>query len=361
MAGERPIRVAVIGYGMSGSLFHAPFIAATPGMSVAAIVTSNPQRQDAARTAHPGATILSTADDIWRNSGDYDLVVVGTPNRSHVPLGMAAIEAGLPVVLDKPLAPSAEAGRRLIEAAEQRGVLLSVYQNRRWDGDFRTLRAILDQDLLGTVVDYESRFERYRPVPQLDRWRESADPEDAGGMLFDLGSHLIDQAIVLFGPPRAVYAEMACRRPGAVVDDDTFVALHHSNGVQAHLWMNRVVLLPGPLFHVSGLHGSYVKYGLDPQEEALKAGGRPDDPGWGRESEETWGKLSTEVDGKRTDHTVETLPGRYQAFYTQMAAALTEGAPVPVPPRQALQTLIVIEAARTSAQERRVVELSWGP
>jgi predicted dehydrogenase len=352
------IRTAIIGYGLAGSVFHAPLVAATPGMRVSGIVTGNPSRQEEARSAFPQAAVLPSADDLWEQAGDFDLVVVATPNRSHAPLALRSIEAGVPVVVDKPLAASAVDGRRLIEAAENHGVPITVFQNRRWDGDFRTVRALVEADLLGPLVRFESRFERYRPAPREGAWRERPEPEEAGGLLFDLGSHLIDQAVQLLGEPVSVYAEMAMRRPGAAVDDDTFVSLDFASGVQAHLRMSAVARDAAPRFVVGGLRGMYTKMGLDPQEQCLKDGGRPGDPGWGVETPEDWGRITTDTGGLHLEGSLETLPGQYEAFYAQVAAALREGAPLPVNPRDSLGVLEIIEAARVSASERAVVPLT---
>src|SRR5213595_1549802 len=233
-------RVAIIGYGLAGAVFHAPLISSTPGMAVAAIVTSNPERQEQAQRDFPKAAILSSAGQLWRDPTLYDLVVVATPNRSHLPLGIAAMNAGLPVVIDKPISASVSNAEQLISTSERTGKLLTVFQNRRWDNDFLTVRRLLAADLLGPITRFESRYERYRAVLRTHAWREYPAPEEAGGLLYDLGSHLIDQAIQLFGQPVRVYAELEKRRPGAQVDDDTFVALQFATGVHAHLWMSVV-------------------------------------------------------------------------------------------------------------------------
>jgi predicted dehydrogenase len=207
------LRVGLIGYGLAGSAFHAPLIAATPGMELAAVVTANPERARQVRERYPGAVVVDSAERLWERAPDLDLTVVATPNRTHVPLAVAALDAGLAVVVDKPLATTAEDGRRLADEARRRGLLLSVFQNRRWDGDFLTLRRLIGEGALGEVHRFESRFERWRPTPKTG-WREQGDPAEAGGVLFDLGAHLIDQALVLFGPARRVYAELDRRRPG---------------------------------------------------------------------------------------------------------------------------------------------------
>src|SRR5437588_5270015 len=355
-----PLRVVVIGYGLAGSVFHAPLVASTPGMKVAAIVTSNPERQERARRDFSSAVILPTVEDIWRNPSHYDLVVVATPNRLHVPLGIAAMDAGLPVVVDKPMAVSVADAEQLIATSEQTGKLLTVFQNRRWDNDFLTVRQLLDadQDLLGPITRFESRFERYRAAPRPGAWRELAAPEEAGGLLYDLGSHLIDQALQLFGQPVRIYAEVDKRRPGAQLDDDTFVALQFANDVRAHLWMSVVVRILGPRIRISGLRGTYEKWGLDPQEDALRSGMRPGETGWGLEPRERWGRLSTEISGMRIDSPIETLPGAYEQYYALLRDALMTGGPPPVDPANVVTALKVIEAAQRSAQTNAIVELN---
>ena len=222
--------------------------------------------------------------------------------------------------------------------------MAAAFHNRRWDGDAQTVRRLLGSGALGDLVRFESRFERWRPEVDLSRPRERADPEDAGGVLFDLGSHLIDQAMWLLGRPSRVYAEIERRRPGAVVDDDVFLALDHPGG-RAHLWMGMAVAQPGPRFRVLGSRAAYVKYGLDGQEAALRAGELPDAPGFGEEPPERWGLLGTE----EAAEPVPTEPGRYLGFYEQMAAAVLDGGAPPVPLEDAIACLEVIEAARESA------------
>lgn len=355
-----PLRVAIIGYGLAGAVFHAPLVAATEGMTVAAIVTNNAQRRQQAQRDFPDARILSSADDIWREASQYDLVVVASPNKMHVPLGLAAMQAGLPVVIDKPVAASVADAERLLATSKKAGKLFTVFQNRRWDGDFLTLRSLLTDSpyALGHITRFESWFQRYRPAPRPGAWREFADPAEAGGLLFDLGSHLIDQALQLFGQPSRVYAEVERRRPGAEVDDDTFVALHFADGVIAHLWMDVLTRFPAPRMRATGLRGTYEKWGLDPQEEMLRTGKRPGDPAWGREPREAWGHLLTDIGGVHIDGTVETLPGSYETFYALLRdALLTSGAP-PVDPADAIAALRVIEAAQQSARDHSIVALT---
>jgi len=338
-AGE-DIRVGLIGYGLAGSALHAPLIATTPGMTLAAVVTSNPERARQAIEAYPGVDVVDSAERLWERAAELDLVVVASPNRTHVPLAMEALEAGLPVVVDKPLAATSADARRVVDEARSRGLLLSVFQNRRWDGDFLTLRRLLAEGALGTVHRFESRFERWRPAPKPG-WRESADPAEAGGVLFDLGSHLIDQALVLFGPVTQVYAEIDRRRPGVEVDDDAFVALTHASGVRSHLWTSLVAAEDAGRMRVLGSRAAYVKQGLDVQEAALRGGARPG-AGWGREPPQRWGRLGAGDEW----HPVPTERGDYPAFYAGIAATLRTGASPPVDPADAVAVLEIIEAAR---------------
>jgi scyllo-inositol 2-dehydrogenase (NADP+) len=347
-----PIRVALLGYGLAGAVFHAPLIALVEGLELRAIVTRNDERRSRARRDHPAADLLESAEEVWRRADGFDLVVVAAPNRFHVPLARAAVEAGLAVVVDKPLAANADEARTVVREAGERGVMLTVFQNRRWEGDFLTVRGLLEQDALGEVERFESRFERWRPELS-GGWRESGEPEDSGGLLYDLGSHLVDQALCLFGPAALVYAELDRRRPGAETDDDTFVAVTHESGVRSHLWMSAVAAQPGPRFRVIGRSAAYVKYGLDIQEELLRAGRRPNDPSWGREPEDRWGLLGA---GEQV-RPVPTVPGAYQRFYEGVVLALRGNAPPPVDPDTVLSGLEVLDAARISGREQRVVLL----
>ncbi|MGW4467139.1 Gfo/Idh/MocA family oxidoreductase [Micromonospora sp. NPDC004704] len=346
------LRVGILGYGIGGQRFHAPLVAATPGLSVAVIVTGDPERAARARADYPQAQVVPTADDLFAVAGSLDLVVVSTPNRTHVPLALRAIEAGLPVVVDKPFAPTSADARQVLDAATRAGVGLTVFQNRRLDSDFLTVRGVLASGRLGNVYRFESRYDRWVPTPK-ENWREFGDPAEAGGLLYDLGAHIVDQALQLFGPVAEVYAELDRRRPGVQVDDDTFVALRHVNGVRTHLWASALAGTRNPRFRVLGDQGTFTKYGLDVQEPQVLAGTRPGDPGWGVEPAENAGVLGVNDE-------VETVPteiGRYEEFYAEVRDALLGRGGFPVDPASAVEGLRVIEAAYTSATERRVVLL----
>lgn len=333
-----PIRTGVIGFGTSGRVFHSPFISANPEFSLDLIVTGNPERRVQAIHQYPDAQVVATADDLFDRADDLDLVVIGSPSGTHVDLAHAALDAGLAVIVDKPFAVTPTQGRGLIEKAERLGLLLTVFQNRRWDGDFQTLRTLLGAGALGEVRRFESRFEWWKPE-QAKSWKAEATAAEGGGVLYDLGAHLIDQALLLFGPVDDVYAEVLTRREGGAADDDTFVALHHGNGVQSHLWMNGIAAQVGPRFHVLGSTAGYTKWGLDGQENALKAGALPTDDDYGVEAESTWGVLG--IDGALTP--VPTERGSYGSFYTGLADAMLRGAPLPVKPRDSLRVIEIID------------------
>lgn len=357
-----PLRVALVGYGLAGSVFHAPLITATEGLVLDTIVTSNEERRAQAREEFPDVAFAAGPDELWERADALGLVVIASPNKTHVPLARAALEAGLPVVVDKPVAGTAAGARELAALAERQGVLLSVFQNRRWDNDFLTLRALIADGELGDVQRFESRFERWRP--QLKGgWRESGDPQEIGGLLYDLGSHVVDQALALFGPAALVYAESDVRRPGAAADDDTFLAITHENGVRSHLWVSATTAQLGPRLRVLGSRAGYVKYGLDPQEAALREGARPV-PGepWGVEPEQLWGRVGSGESSLTGGGTpVRTLPGDYPAYYAAVADALRGKGENPVTALQAAATLDVLEAARRSARDGVAVSLPAAP
>lgn len=344
------IRVALIGYGLAGACFHAPTIAVTAGLKLVTIVTSNPERREHAKREHPSAHVVERADRVFERASEHDLVVIATPNRTHVPLATSALEAGHAVVVDKPFAPTAEEARRVIAAAQSRGLFVSVYHQRRWDSDTLTVRRLITEDVLGNVLRFESRLERWRPVP-TGGWRERAERDDAGGLLYDLGSHLVDQALHLFGPVKSVYAELDRRRPGVAVDDDVFLALTHVSGVRSHLWASALAADRGPRLRVLGSRAAYVKVEIDGQEAALVAGDRPDRPDWGVEAAARWGRL--EVDGQARP--VPSEPGAYQHYYAAVVASLRGGAPPPVDPGDAVSGLEIIAAAQRCAVDARPV------
>ena len=343
--------MALIGYGLAGRVFHGGLVAATPGLDVVAIVTGNSQRQAEARRDFPAARVYTDARELWGDAASFDLAVVATSTASHVPLSLAAIAAGKHVVVEKPLATTAAQAREVVDRARASGVLVVPFFNRRWDSDHLTLRRLLGDGSLGEVLRYESRFDRWRPNPAAGAWREELPASEGGGVLLDLGAHLVDQAMTLHGPGARVYAEIAARRSGA--DDDVFIALEHSSGVISHLWANALAAAPGPRLRVLGSRAAYVVDVLDGQEDALRAGRSPAEPGFGAEPRDRWGRLVAGDKGVP----VESEPGNWLRFYVALKRCLRDGGPPPVAADDAVAVLEVLDAARQSADTATVVQL----
>ena len=346
---SQPIRTAVAGFGLSGSVFHAPFIASNPAYWLAVISTSDESRQAKAKDRYPQANIVSTPEDILALADQLDLIVLGTPPATHFPLAKAALEAGLDVVVDKPFTVRSAEGEELIGLAAQLGRVLTVYQNRRWDGDSLTVRKLLDAGTLGTVTRFEVGMERW--APEIAKaWKASATAEDGGGVLFDLGTHVLDLCLQFFGPATVTYAEIQARRPQESVDDDVFLALRHQSGVVSHVTINLTSHLHGPRFRILGTEGGFVKFGTDPQEPYVLGGGLPTDERYGVEPAENHGTL--ELNGQRIE--VPTERGAYPEFYRILADKLDDGGtasalPLPVDPAGSVAVLNLIEQARKLA------------
>ncbi|MCU1566330.1 MAG: oxidoreductase [Pseudarthrobacter sp.] len=340
-----PIRTAVVGFGVSGKVFHTPLIAADPAYSLDIIVTADPARAAVASRFYPQARIVSTPEAMFAHSGDLDLVILGTPPLTHFDLASTAMAHGLHVVVDKPFVTASGHGEELVAAAADAGVQLTVFQNRRWDADFLTLKGLLAEGALGEVRSFESRFEWWRPEG-FGNWRDTASLAEGGGILHDLGAHLIDQAVQLFGPVQESYGETANHAPhpdGA--DTEAFVSLLHESGVRSRLWMNGMAAQVGPRFHVLGSRAGYTKWGLDHQEPALAAGMSPLDPSYGVEPQDAWGVLG--IDGATTSVPAET--GAYPRFYAELAAALRGEGALPVNPAESIEVLRIIEKVHAFA------------
>ncbi|MHB1172325.1 MAG: Gfo/Idh/MocA family protein [Lacisediminihabitans sp.] len=356
MPDTAPIRTGIIGFGLSGRIFHAPFVATNPAFSLDLIATGDAGRQAEARLRHPGASIVESPDELLARAHDLDLVVLASPGHAHLEQGLAALEAGLAVVVDKPFAASVADAEQLIAASERVGRPLVVFQNRRWDSDFLTIRRLLAAGRLGAVHRCESTFERWSPALR-DRWQDTTTIEQGAGITFDLGSHLIDQALQLFGPATVVHAETSVVRPGGASDDEAFLSLLHDSGVRSHLTLSRVAAQSGPRFRILGSTGAYVVHGLDGQESALKAGASPSDADYGIEPESAWGTLGVDVSGSGApaDAALERVPserGDYPAFYARLAASLRSGGPVPVDPYDALEAVRIIARVHELSGQR---------
>ncbi len=347
------IGVALLGYGLAGRVFHGRLLFATPGLAVVAIVTGNPQRQAEARADFPAARVYAHPNELWGDAAAFDLAVVATSTASHAPLALAAVAARRHVVVEKPLATTAARAREVVDQARARGVLVVPFLNRRWDSDHLTVRRLLRDGSLGTVLRYESRFDRWRPTLAAGAWREELPASEGGGVLLDLGVHLVDQALTLHGPAKRVYAEIARRRRGSA-DDDVFIALEHASGVISHLWANALAAAPGPRLRVLGSRAAYVVDGLDCQEDALRAGRSPDEPGFGAEPRARWGRLVT---GDNSEP-VEPEQGSWLQFYLALERCLRGDSDPPVSVDDAVAVLDVLDAARQSADTGAPVSLS---
>ena len=345
-----PIGVGLVGYGLGGSAVHAPLIRAEPRLRLHAVATS---RAGQVARDLPGARVAASPEELLEDPA-VELVVVAAPNAVHHRLAAAALRAGRHVVVDKPFTLSVADADELIALADAGDRRLSVFQNRRWDADFLTVRRCLENLKRGEVSSLVSRYDRFRPVPK-GGWKEGSGP--GSGLLWDLGPHLIDQALVLFGMPGTLWADLDVQRPGVGAVDYAQLVLGYGRlRVLLHAAME--VRDPGPRFEVHGDRGSFVKWGMDGQEEALRAGGRPGDPGWGSEPPDRHGTLTGEVAGLELRARVASVPGAYQTFYAAMAAAIAGDGPVPVEPSEARAVVSVIEHALRSAREGRVVEVA---
>ncbi|GGF92654.1 oxidoreductase [Paenibacillus abyssi] len=345
------IHIGIIGYGLSGSVFHAPLIDSVEELQLRAIVSSS---ADKVHQDYPHTEVIPDVDSLLVKQ-DIDVVVVTSPNATHYEYAKQAILAGKHVVVEKPFTVTTAEAEDLIGLADQQGVVLSVYQNRRWDGDFLTVQSLLETGMLGRLSLYESHFERYRPQLQ-NRWKEHQLP--GSGILYDLGSHLIDQALTLFGKPESVWADLRMEREGTQIVDYYHLVLGFAGGMRAILHSGSLVKQPGPRFQLHGDQGSFIKFGLDPQEEQLKRGVRPGDHGYGEDQPAGFGQMTTEAGGLTMRSTIETRRGCYEMYYGQLAKAISAGGEVPVPATDALHTMRIIEAAIESSREQRTITLA---
>jgi len=345
------IEVGLVGYGMAGQVFHAPIISSVSGLHLKTVVE---RREQKAKMRYPW---VSSVKDIEKVLADpnIELVVIATPNATHFDYVRLALEAGKHVVVDKPFTTTSTEAKALIKLAKENNRLLSVFQNRRWDGDFQTVRQVIDRGLLGRIVDVEIHYDRYIDYLRPNTWKEEDNP--GAGIVYDLGSHLIDQAQVLFGVPKSVAADIRRQREASQIDDAFELILNYDKGIKVTLKAGMLVREKGPHFIVHGTRGSFIKYGLDPQEAALKLGLMPnEDPLWGQELTEDWGKLNTEVNSLHFVGKVETIRGDYRSYYENISAALIKGIELAVKPDEALNTIRIIELAFASQKQQRTIE-----
>lgn len=347
---EKKFRVGLLGWGNAGRYFHAPLIQVDPGFDLVAVSTSRAEAQDQL----PGVQVVSDPQALFSNP-DLDLIVVTSPHRFHAEHARAALLAGKYVVVEKPLAQSVQEAQELNELANQMNGKLFVFQNRRWDSDFMTVRRVIESGALGEVYWFESHWSLYRPKKR-GVWRES--PEALGGVLYDLGPHMVDHALQLFGSPTSVYAQLKSHRDDSLVDDMFHLHLRYCSGLDVTLSCDMLAALPGPRFHVRGRRGTFEKHGHDPQEALLRSGQIPTADGWGTEPEADWGRLKTQdMSGLAIDGSVTSLPGDYRQFYRQIHARLkdeTAGNDL----KDVIMQLRILEAARRSAENNSVESLA---
>jgi scyllo-inositol 2-dehydrogenase (NADP+) len=346
------IRVGLVGYGMAGKVFHAPVISAVEGLELAAVVERSARNAEA---AYPGIATYTSLEAMLADAS-IELVIIATTNETHSPLAHQALAAGRHVVVDKPVGVSSSEIAGLMDEAEKQGKSLIPFHNRRWDSDFQTLRNLLQEGSLGAIVSLESAFDRWRPHPRLQIWRENGSP--GTGLHLDLGTHLADQAITLFGLPQAVSAEVLTERPNGVTVDSFTLRLRYPR-LGVTLAANCLAALPRPRYAVRGTRGNYVKWGLDPQEERLKQTGRIVEPNWGMEPPSAWGTLAIDAEGSMITSPVKPIPGDYRLYYAQVRDAILGIAPPPVLAQDALNVAKILEWAQQSSDERHEIPCTW--
>ncbi|GAB4376343.1 MAG: Gfo/Idh/MocA family oxidoreductase [Elainellaceae cyanobacterium] len=345
------IKVGLVGFGSAGQTFHAPIINAVPHLTLTKVVERHRQ---AARDRYPWVEVVRSVEELFADPA-IGLVVIATPNASHFALTQQALLAGKHVVVDKPFTATSEQAQQLVDLAQQQQRILSVHHNRRWDGDFLTVKQVIESNVLGRLVEYEAHYDRFRNFIRPGAWKEKQG--EGSGLLFDLGSHLIDQAQVLFGFPKSVTADIRVQREGGEAAD-YFEVVFDYGSIRAILRAGMLVRELGPHFILHGSEGSFIKYGMDPQEDALKHGLTPKEPDWGLESQTQWGTLNTETCGLHFIGKVETVRGCYQAYYQNVYDAIAHGTPLAVTPESARDTIRLIELAMQSSTDKRTIVCS---
>jgi len=344
------VKTAIASFGMSGLVFHGPALKVNPGFEVVNILERS---KNISKKIFSETAIVRDYNDILKNS-EIELVIVNTPDPYHFEMAKQALLSGKHVVVEKPITLNSVKAAELVDLSREKGLILTVYQNRRWDGDFRTVQKVLAENKLGRLIEFESHYDRYRNYITPDTWKESGD--EFAGVLYNLGSHMVDQTYVLFGKPNSVTAHLKIVRNGGIVTDYYDIRLEYEQ-FSAILKCSYLVKKPGPRYTLHGELGSFYKHGIDPQEELLKAGNLPEGDNWGTEPAEMWGTISYQKDGNDFEETVETLPGNYNIFYDNLYNAIRNGAELFVKPEESVEVLKILEACLKSNREKRTILL----
>lgn len=345
-----PIKTALLSYGMSGEIFHAPLLSVDPDFSLTTIVQRN---SDKAKLRYPQVKIARQVKEVMEDDS-IELVVINTPNEYHYQFASQAIEAGKHVIVEKPFTVTVDEADKLIALARKKNKLLTVFQNRRWDGDFMTVKKVMENHWVGKTAEFELHYDRYRNYIEANTWKEEQGP--GSGILYNLGSHMLDQVLVLFGMPVEVDARVGIQRPNGKVEDFYDIRMQY-NDFHAIVKSSYLVREPTPRYILHGTEGSFVKYGIDPQEQALKDGKIPGTAGWGSEGKELWGKLNTTIGSLHVEGLVETLPGNYLLFYKNVYDHIRNGKPLAVKPEESRDVIKLIEACYQSQASRKAVKI----
>ncbi|OIK11821.1 oxidoreductase [Bacillus sp. MUM 13] len=344
------IKTGLAGYGFSGATFHGPFLKTMEEFDIVKVMSSKPEK---VREDLGDIEVVKDFDSLV-DDPDIELIVITTPNQLHYSMAKKSLQHHKHVIIEKPMVIDPAEAEELIALAEENKLMLSVYHNRRWDNDFLTIKKLIAEGTLGEISTYEAHFDRFRPQVR-DRWREKAGK--GSGMLYDLGSHLIDQALHLFGEPQFVMADVFAQRENAETDDYFHIILGYET-LRVILHSGSLVADQGPRYKVHGSKGSFIKFGIDCQEDDLKAGKVPGSKNWGKDKKEWYGERTVIRDGQEIKESVETVPGSYSSYYQGAAGAIREGKPSPVRGEDGLKTIKIIQAALDSNRQKRAVYLN---
>ena len=347
----RPINTALLSYGMSGELFHAPFLHMHPGFQLKSVVERSKQK---VALRYPEVKSVKDRQQIVADDS-IELVVVNTPNETHYAYTKEALEAGKHVIVEKPFTVNSEEADELIALAKEKNRTLTVFQSRRFDGDFRTLQKVIHDGWVGKIAEFEAHYDRFRNYVEPNSWKEEAKP--GTGILYNLGSHMLDQVLVLFGMPQEVDARIGAQRPGGKVDDHYDIRLSYK-GFLVIVKSSYLVREQGPRYILHGSEGSFIKYGIDPQEQALKEEKLPGGAGWGIEDKSAWGKINSTINGVHVEDRIETMKGDYLDFYQNVYEAIRENKELAVKPEEARQVIRLIELCYESNHLRRAIKIT---